>query len=184
MFSSHPTLWLTAAAIALFGYLGVTGDNPGISSALALPVHAIVPEALAIRDDAPAPNLQTGSRRIVRIFRSADGLFYVTARVNGTPIRFLIDTGANMVVLTAQDAQKAGVKNLDVVAASVDTANGTSEMPRAILKHVAVADLQASHIHAAIMRNGLKVSLLGQNMLSKLGVITMSGDEISIQAGS
>ena len=39
------------------------------------------------------------------ITRSADGLFYVTAIVNGAPVRFVVDTGSTIVVLTPEDAR-------------------------------------------------------------------------------
>ena len=46
--------------------------------------------------------------RNVEINASRDGHFYVTAIVNGTPIRFLVDTGATMVALNLDDAGKLG----------------------------------------------------------------------------
>src|SRR5688500_6079381 len=44
-----------------------------------------------------------------RLQRSADGHFYVDAQVNGARIRFLVDTGATFVALTAADARRAGI---------------------------------------------------------------------------
>jgi len=42
--------------------------------------------------------------------RGPDGHFYADAQVNGTTIRFLVDTGASLVVLTREDAQRAGIQ--------------------------------------------------------------------------
>ena len=45
-----------------------------------------------------------GGEKVVT--RSADGLFYLSAVVNGVVVRFLVDTGATIIVLTAADAAR------------------------------------------------------------------------------
>ena len=113
--------------------------------------------------------------------KAPDGLFYITAMVNGTSVRFLVDTGANLVVLTAKDAQRAGLAPKSTRSSgNIDTAGGSAAMERVRLQSVNVAGQEASGIDAAVMHNGLKVSLLGQNMLSKLGDVTISGDKIML----
>lgn len=179
MLSSYPTLWLTAAATALFGYLGATGDESAIPGATAFIAQGVYHDTADGRGDGPI-GMASRAPQSIKIARSADGLFYVSARINDTPIRFVVDTGANLVVLTPQDAKRAGVES-GGDAANIDTAAGSSQMPRVVIQKVVIANLQAANIDAAIMHSGLKVSLLGQNMLARLGVITMSGDELSIQ---
>jgi aspartyl protease family protein len=121
--------------------------------------------------------------RAVTISKAPDGLFYVSGEINGTPIRFLVDTGANLVVLTADDARRVGLPLGDALSAgSIETAGGQSNMDRVSLDRVNVAGRQVANVDAAVMRDGLKVSLLGQNLLSRLGPITMSGDEITLQS--
>ena len=44
------------------------------------------------------------------IARSADGHFYADLMVNGAPVHFLVDTGASVVALTRDDAQKVGLQ--------------------------------------------------------------------------
>ena len=43
------------------------------------------------------------------IQRDASGQFYVDGKVNETATRFLVDTGADMVALTIDDARRAGL---------------------------------------------------------------------------
>ena len=186
MLSFHPTFWLTAAATALLGYLGATGGEYAIPEVSASVVQPTFHDTEDARQDTHGLELTGKALRapqLIKIVRSADGLFYMNARINGMPIRFVVDTGANLVVLTPMDAQRAGVASSGA-AASIDTVGGSSQMPRAMIQKVAIANLQAANIDAAIMRGGLKVSLLGQNVLAKLGIITMSGDELSIQTQS
>jgi len=117
----------------------------------------------------------------VTIAKAPDGLFYLTGLVNGTQVRFLLDTGANMVVLTADDARRIGLPSGGgPTGESIETAGGRSSMDRVSLGRVSVAGREVANIDAAVMQDGLKVSLLGQNLLSKLGPITMSGDEITL----
>lgn len=124
---------------------------------------------------APTPSATT-------IIKAPDGLFYVTATIKGTDVRFLVDTGANLVVLTPEDARRIGVSpGHDGAPGHVETAAGQAQMDRVSLDEVRVAGRDVHNIDAAVMRDGLKVSLLGQNLLSRLGPITMSGDEITLQ---
>ena len=49
-----------------------------------------------------------GGREVV-IERKSDGHFYADAMVNGQLVRFLVDTGATGVALTAKDARHVGI---------------------------------------------------------------------------
>ena len=56
---------------------------------------------------------------------SDDGHFYVMGQVNGAPVRFVIDTGASGVVLSPDDARRAGIDPASLKFASpAETANG------------------------------------------------------------
>lgn len=151
---------------------GQVADPPRFSANLAV-THRPSPPASSVR---PGTRLQT-------ITKAPDGLFYVTGRVNGTRVRFLVDTGANLVVLTPDDARRIGLAHgSQRPFESIETAGGQSGIARVSLKQVAVAGRRLSDIDAAVMNDGMRVSLLGQNVLSKLGPISISGDEITLQA--
>ncbi len=68
------------------------------------------PEAAAVLPAKPAdtPLIGTGFSE-VSIPRAPDGKFYAEASVNGTRVRFLIDTGATGIVLTTADARRVGL---------------------------------------------------------------------------
>ncbi|MDB5581814.1 MAG: hypothetical protein JWR80_6990 [Bradyrhizobium sp.] len=174
----NPSILALFTAALLCGDGGAATGNGAIESHQGFAANA----AIASR---PAQHVQSAlpSARGVVITRASDGLFYVTGMINGTPVRFLVDTGANMVVLTADDARRAGVLFGEGRSAdSIETAGGQSRMDRISLNHVTVAGRDVADIDAAVMQDGLKVSLLGQNLLSKLGAITISGDEITLQS--
>ena len=124
---------------------------------------------------AAPPRLEAGT--VIR--RADDGLFYVEARVNGAPVQFVVDSGANVVVLSAADAARAGVGAQGGVAGA--TAGGTTAMRRARIGRVSVAGQTLSDVDAAIVGRDLKVSLLGQSALSQLGAVTFKGDQLEIR---
>lgn len=111
--------------------------------------------------------------------RSADGLFYVNAIVNGAPVRFLVDTGATVIVLTPEDARRAGVSvESSDFSASAETANGRTSMARVTLDEIVVGATRTRALGAAVVQGNLPVSLLGQNWLAQLSSITISGDRM------
>lgn len=116
------------------------------------------------------------------IQRGTDGLFYVNVLINDRPIRFLIDTGASVVVLTAADARQAGIEVHETnFNRSVDTVGGAAPMAWATLDKVNLAGHEVRGLKAAVVRNGLGVSLLGQNMLAKLDSVTLTADRVSLR---
>ena len=112
------------------------------------------------------------------IQRSADGLFYVQAHVNGAVVQFVVDSGSSVVVLSAADASRADIGGDEAV--DVDTAGGASAMRRAQIKHVELAGQKLSNVDAAIVNRNLKVSLLGQSALSQLTSVTFRGNQLEL----
>ncbi len=94
--------------------------------------------------------------------RKGDGHFYATAEVNGRPIRFLVDTGASAIALTADDARALGFgwtpAELSVVGRG---ASGEVTGKIVELHHVRLGGKEAWNMRAAIIPEGLQVSLLG-----------------------
>lgn len=115
----------------------------------------------------------------VEIQRAQDGLFYLDARVNGAGVRFLVDTGASTVVLTKQDAERAGVSlGEDAFSEAAETAGGAARMARVKLSRLEAGPNVGTAVDAAIAGQGLAVSLLGQSWLSRYASVTIRGDRM------
>jgi aspartyl protease family protein len=139
---------------------------------------------LALLALAPVPTAwsaqETPLRTGITVERSQDGLFYVDARVNGRPVRFLVDTGASHVTLSARDAARVGLDPAATRYAAMETANGRTSVRWTRLGRVELAGRRVEDLPAAVMDNGLDVSLLGQDMLSRLDSVTITGDRLNL----
>lgn len=112
----------------------------------------------------------TNPARSIRVPMAADGHFWVTLTVNGTPVRFVVDTGASHVSLSHQDATNIGV---DPTGLSYNrlfrTANGDSRKAMVLLKRMSLESIQITDVRAAVSPpDRMAVSLLGMNFLNRL----------------
>lgn len=116
------------------------------------------------------------------IRRDPDGLFYITALVNGVRVRFLVDTGASIIVLTLNDAGRAGVLSAAPgFQDSAETAGGQTAMTRVKLARLVAGPAEQRDVDAAVVGDGLDVSLLGQSWLSKFQSVTIRGDRMELK---
>ena len=101
--------------------------------------------------------------------KSDDGHFWVTADVNGRPVRFLIDSGATFTALSANAARQAGVEadglSLKTV---IETANGTVEAERGTIGKLDVGSLTMRDHDVVISDAFGDTNVLGMNFLSDL----------------
>jgi aspartyl protease family protein len=114
--------------------------------------------------------------------RARDGHFYVEADVNGTRIRFLVDTGATLVALSPEDARSAGlrVSGSDYTARS-STANGVARVAPVTLREVELDQLQLFDVRAVVLEQPMPVSLLGMSFLSRLESYETRNDELVLR---
>lgn len=111
--------------------------------------------------------------------RGPDGHFYTDAQVNGVTIRFLVDTGATVVMLTREDAQRAGIA-LPVERALAMGVGGTVSVAPVTISRLAIGTVEARSIQAAVA-DQLPVSLLGQNFLAQFGSVEIRGDTMVLR---
>ena len=113
--------------------------------------------------------------------RQPDGHFYADAIVEGQNIHFLVDTGATIVALTGDDAEALGLYWDDQDLRPIGRgASGIVYGLPATIKVMEVGGLEARNVEAAIIPEGLGVSLLGQSFLSKIDNVEIAGDEMRL----
>lgn len=121
-----------------------------------------------------------GPSPVVRVDRGSDGLFRIEAHVKGKPTSFIVDTGATNTVLTGRDASRLGIDVGAHGATTMMTAGGPSEMRWAKVDDLEVAGIRLPPLYVAVVESGLEHSLLGQEVLSRLGAITIDRDRLEV----
>lgn len=117
----------------------------------------------------------------VQLRRARDGHFYARARVNGTTLRLLVDTGASAVVLNRADAARIGLEPERLsYTVPASTANGTVMGAPVTLERVAIGPLAASDVRALVTRGEMPTSLLGMTFLSRLSRLSVEGDTLRL----
>ncbi len=117
----------------------------------------------------------------VDIPASEDGHFYVKVAINGTPILFVIDTGASGIALTRADAAKAGIDTGALVyTGQSQTANGVVPTASVRLDTVELGEFRDQRVPASVIGGDLDVSLLGMAYLTRYEV-TFTRDRIVLK---
>ena len=130
---------------------------------------------------APAPTvLRTAPSARTLVYRTDQrGHVALTAMVNGAPVRFLVDTGASRVTLTAEDAHAAGIGDGLVFNQRSQTANGFAREAPVTLREIRIDKLSIDNVSAAVNEN-LTVSLLGMSFLKRLKSFEMREGTLTI----
>ena len=118
----------------------------------------------------------TGS---VTLPRARDGHYYLTATINGTPLRFVVDTGATDMVLTRADAEAAGLSpdNLNY-RGRASTANGEVRTAYVRLDEVELGGVRDTDVPAVVNEGEMRQSLLGMGYLQRWGRIEIANGEL------
>lgn len=114
--------------------------------------------------------------------RAGNGHFYVDAEVNGQLVHFVVDTGAGVTALTKADAQRVGIPfSPEQFAVIGRGASGDVRGQEITINRLAIAQKIAWDVRAVVLDDGLDVSLLGQNYLSKIGTVVIDGDRMTLR---
>lgn len=116
-----------------------------------------------------------GEEGRIELPRAEDGHYYVTLDVNGTSTRFVVDTGASSMVLTAQDAQRVGLRTEDLVfLSSAMTANGSVQTAPVTLDSVALGPIVDNRMPAYVNGGEMDTSLLGMTYLDRFARVEIA----------
>lgn len=105
----------------------------------------------------------------VTLWADTDGFFYAAGKINGYPVKFLVDTGANTIALNSRAAKSIGLsykKGRQGVAA---TAGGMVKMYGVTLNSVTVGEITLYNVPAGVVEGPHPdVPLLGMAFLGRL----------------
>lgn len=153
------------AVIALMTAVLAVGAAQAFSSLDKARQMQAQPAAMTARVEPPIDALDQPAS----ITKSKDGHYWAEANVDGHQVRFLVDTGATTVALTAEDARRLGFTPAKLsYDYSIKTANGEARVAAVKLASVSVAGARVADVDAVVMDGGLETSLLGMTYLGRL----------------
>ena len=113
--------------------------------------------------------------------RAPDGHYHLTLGINGSQVRFLVDTGATDMVLTLRDAQRVGLDSDDLrFVGRAATANGLVQTAPVTLDRVELGGIVDRNMPAQVSGGDMPGSLLGMRYLSRFAEVTISGDTLTL----
>jgi len=161
-------VWVGLFGMVMVGY-AYRDDLSGVASRVfgeLLPGQAIIDE----------------SAGTVTFRAGRDGHFQISAEVNGADARLIFDTGASAVVLTTDDARRAGI-DVDRLRFNVpvSTANGTGRAALVRLDRVEVGGIVRTNVRAFVAEpQALETSLLGMSFLETLTRYSVSSNSLEL----
>ncbi|MBN9433377.1 MAG: TIGR02281 family clan AA aspartic protease [Bosea sp.] len=157
---------LAAVVLVAVGALSGSGLLERLAPAL---TEAAAPEP------APAP-----ARGPVVLEADGSGHYMADGSINGRPVRFVVDTGATRVALSAETARRIGLAvDKSAFTAATRTANGTVAAAPIRLAEVRIGGARIADVDALVLPEGaLDVDLLGMSFLSRLGGFRVTGRQM------
>jgi aspartyl protease family protein len=119
--------------------------------------------------------------RVMRLARDSSGQFHLTAQVNGQDTRFLVDTGADLVALTENDAEELGFNVPEGDFQPImQTASGVGYGAPVMIDELTLGESTYRDVEAVVVRD-LAVNLLGQSVLRRFARVELKGDQLVIR---
>ena len=161
-------IWLAIGLALIVGYSAKDSLAPIYSQTLA-----------SLTPGTPA---EIGDGRVV-IKRSQSNDFVIKSNVNDAAIDFIFDTGASAVVLTYNDAIKAGFSPQKLsFGITVSTANGTTQTAPIRIGVLEVGSIRRENVRGLIAQQGdLRTSLLGMTFMDTLTSFQVTGDTLEFK---
>ncbi|HEY4191814.1 MAG TPA: TIGR02281 family clan AA aspartic protease [Mesorhizobium sp.] len=126
---------------------------------------------------------EADGRATVTLEKSLSGHFEARLIVNGAAIRAVVDTGASSTVLSADDAEAAGLDPDSLkYTVPVATANGGTNAAGARTKELSIGGIVRMNMPVLVAAPGtLEQSLLGMNFIGTLSGFDVRGDRMILR---
>jgi aspartyl protease family protein len=166
--------WLAFAACCVVSVVYYDDLKGGVAFALGIQMpetgQQTLPHrmaSLSVGKNDPAERSSSGG---VELRAGSHGHFETPAEINGRRVEVLVDTGASLIALTYEDAERAGiyVKDSDFTQRT-QTANGIARAAPIMLDRVTIGDITVRNVQASVSERGRQhMTLLGMTFLSRL----------------
>lgn len=114
-----------------------------------------------------AHSASTSSGQKIVLSAGTGGHFLTTGQINGRTVQLLVDTGATLVSLSVQDADRLGLAYKSGPTVQLSTANGLVPGWRLKLNSVRLGDVVVYEVDAIVTSGTMPYVLLGNSFLSR-----------------
>jgi len=105
----------------------------------------------------------------VTLYQNAQGHFVSECKINGAPLKFIVDTGATSVALNSGDAKFAKIDYTRGEPMQVATANGVVTAYRVTIAQLKIGEITLNQVEANVLEGGSPpIVLLGMSALNRL----------------
>ena len=115
----------------------------------------------------------------ITLHADSRGHYIAQGQINGGAVSMLVDTGASMIALPADDAVRLGIDYKKGQRGYSSTANGVKPVYRVKLDTVRIGDIQLNQIDATVHEGGLPIVLLGMSFLNRTD-IRREGEKLTL----
>ena len=161
------------------GGLGRIAKGAGAWALIFVGVTFAVGLFLDMRTEIPS---QRHAGALVEVPRAPDGHYHLTVELDGTPVRFLVDTGASLMVLTREDAARAGIDPDELIyTGRAMTANGEVRIAPARVGEVRLGEIVDRDVRVSVSGGEMPASLLGMSYLDRFGRISIEDGRLILE---
>jgi aspartyl protease family protein len=133
--------------------------------------------------DAPASvgasSAADSATRVV-LTSGSGGHFMTLGQINGKSVQLLVDTGASMVSLSVEEAQRVGLDYKSAPLVQLSTANGIIPAWRVKLASVRVGEVLVYNVDSLVSAGAMPYVLLGNSFLSRFQM-TRTNDQMVLE---
>jgi len=131
--------------------------------------HEIIDIGHRVKTELTGQANQRAQGSSLHIKMALDGHYWVNGKIDGTPVKFLIDSGATVTALSQRVALDAGL-DIDTIGPGMimHTANGTVNAKRGSISELTIGPIQTQDLAIVVSESFGDVNVLGMNFLSRL----------------
>jgi len=121
-------------------------------------------------------SFEEAALRTVSVQMNNRGQYLTAGSINGRPVRFLVDTGANMIALNSVMARGLGLDVASGKKMRANTAGGTIDSTEVLLATVIVGGIKVTNVQAAVLEGEFPTEiLLGMSFLRNVKIEKNAG---------
>jgi aspartyl protease family protein len=112
----------------------------------------------------------SSEKPVLTLLADGGGHYITQGSINGSLMRFLVDTGATYISLGAADAKRAGIDPHKGKPGMTQTANGQVRVWQVKLNSVKIGSITLSNVDATVHEQDMPVVLLGMSFLNRMDI--------------